>query len=219
MKRIFNGGLVAVAMVAICLSSTADAGGLFKKRCGGGFLAKLKSRKASSCCAPAPSCCEPAPAPSCCEPAPEPCGCSTPAPEPCGCGTPAVMTAAPVASDCGCGSAAPAVMTAAPVASDCGCGGAVVSTPPMMTGTPTAVADTSGYNLAPGEQLVPGSVQTVETPAAAATPAAEAAASEPAAEAAPPAPTPDAAPSSPSDAVEEAAPPAPTPDAATSEDK
>lgn len=37
-------------------------------RCGGLF-----GHKKHGCCAPEPTCCEPAPAPSCCEPAPAPC--------------------------------------------------------------------------------------------------------------------------------------------------
>ncbi len=59
------------------------------------------------------------------------------------------------------------------------------------------VVDAGGYDLAPGETLVPGSVQTSE-------------ASE---ELAAPASSSDAAPAA--EAVEEAAPPAPTPDATT----
>ena len=57
--------------------------------------------------------------------------------------------------------------------------------------------DTAGYELAPGETLVPGSVETAE-------------ASE---ELLAPASSSDAAPAA--EAVEEAAPPAPTPDATT----
>lgn len=136
--------------------------GLFaKKSCGGGLLARLKAKHAAKCCAPAPAC-APAPEP-CCAPEPEPC--CAPEPEPC---------CAPEPAPC-CGDAAP-------VAAPC-CDGAVMEGATMST-------DAGGYDLAPGETLVPGSVETVEGGGELSAPASSS--DEAAEEAAPPAPTPDA---------------------------
>lgn len=109
-------------------------------------------------------------------------------------------------------------MEAAPVEAPCGCGDAA----PMMEGSvmESSPVSSEGFDLAPGETLVPGSVSTGE---AAAAPAAEAApemapsagdAVPSSSDEAPAAPAADAA----ADAAEEAAPPAPpapTPDANT----
>jgi len=153
----------------------------------GGFLSKLFGKK-SSCCAPAPVCCQPAPV-TCCEPA-------------------------PVTQPC-CGSE-----MAAPMMGD--------------------MQSSQGYDLAPGETLVPGSVNIAAEEAAPAAeaaapaaeeaaPATEEAAEAPAAEEAAPATEEAAAEEAPAagdavpsssdeaavDAAEEAAPPVPQPDAAT----
>ena len=122
--------------------------GLLKGGCGGGLLAKLHARHAApDCCEPAPvACCEPAPEP-CCEPAPV--ACCEPAPEPC-CAPAPVACCEPAPACGGCEVAAP--VAAAPC-----CGGEVMH------------GGDAGYDLAPGESLVPGSVSTldgtaVETP-------------------------------------------------------
>lgn len=160
-----------------CCNSGGLFSGLKAHKCGGGLLAKLK---ANDCCAPEP-CCEPAPAP-CCEPAPAPCCEAAPAPAPC----------------CGETVAAP-VVEAAPC---CGDEMAPMMEAPMMhSEMGTSVMESSqGFDLAPGETLVPGSVSTGAAAAAAAT-------TEEAAPAAPAAPVADDA----ADAStgEEAAPPAP----------
>jgi hypothetical protein len=229
MNRNLVKGMTAFALilgVSLVFSSSADAGfGLFKKlgggccapepSCGGGLFAKLKAKKCggglfaklkakhAGCCEPEPVCCEPAPEPVCCEPAPAPC-CEAPVVEaPC-CGE--VVMEAPVEAPC--------------------CGGEV-----MTEAAPMEMSVSSeGFELAPGETLVPGSVMTGE--AAEAAPVADdeaAVADEEAApvaadaleeekkmdapvEAAEPAP---AASDEISSSSDEAAPPAPTPDANT----
>ncbi|WP_236615938.1 hypothetical protein [Rhodopirellula europaea] len=170
-----------------CCNSGGLFSGLKAHKCGGGLLAKLKAK---DCCAPEP-CCEPAPAP-CCEPAPEPC--CEPAPAPC-------CEAAPAPAPC-CGEPAPApVVEAAPC-----CGGEVA---PVMEGS--VMQSSEGFDLAPGETLVPGSVVTGEAAAATeeAAPAAPVADAEATEEAAPPAPVADEAPAAEAPAAEEAAPAAP----------
>lgn len=142
-----------------------------------------------------------------------------------------MTVAAPIvaaSADCGCGGTvvAPPVMNGTEiimespmmggtVISDGGMMGDVMSTTPMEMSP--AAGDTSGYNLNPGEQLVPGSVRVIDTAPAAAAASAETSA-EPAADAAPAATT-EEAPTSASDTGEEAAPPAPTPDPAASGDE
>ncbi len=136
--------------------------------CGGGLFAKLKAKHAAkSCCAPEPTCCAPepvcAPEPTCCAPEPTCCD-AAPAPA------------------CGC-EAAPAVQ-AAPC-----CGGEVVYGAEAGGVTHSEGTD-GGYDLAPDETLVPGSVSTVGAESAdvvAPAPVAEAASSSDA----PPAPVAD----------------------------
>ena len=213
-KTVTMFALVIGATLAMSNDNNAEAGPRIKaaiakmlgRGCGNsGGCGLFSGRSQSSCCAPEPSCC--APEPSCCAPEPS---CCEAAPEPsCGCGD--VVEAAPVveSTGCGCGD----VVEAAPVmeSTGCGCGGEVVSGGEMivdgsyggevMSGEVMSEGSSDpGYNLAPGEVLVPGSVATVGTseetvPAPAADEAADApesASDEAAEEGAPPAPQPDA---------------------------
>lgn len=189
-----------IMSASVVYSGTADAGlfgKLFKKDCcapshGGGLFSNLGSRSCggglfsrlhshNDCCAPEPVCCEPEPV--CCEPEPVCCE-----PEPVCC-EPAPACGPPEPTCCG-GS-----MVAEPaVGAGCSdCGGSVVESAPMSS---------AGYDLAPGEMLVPGSVSTQE--AAPEAPEAAEASEEESSEG-------DAVPSS----SDEEAPPAPTPDANT----
>jgi len=189
MNRTVVSGIAAFALLIgaslMLTETTAEAA-----RCGGGLIAKMKAKRAAKCCAPEPVCCQPAPtcggrvgllaklkakraARKCC--APEPTCCPEPAPccapEPAPCCAPAPCCGGEVA-------AAPAPC--------CGGGGEVVQ---------GAVVSDQGFDLAPGETLVPGSVQTVGGGEAAAASSSDAEMPAPAAEAAgeaPPAPKPDA---------------------------
>jgi hypothetical protein len=148
-----------IAVFALVVGATLATGSSAQAGQGGGLFAKLHAakcqlishKKAKHCCAPAPVCCEPAPAP-CCEPAPAPCCEPAPAPccapEPAPCCEPAPVVAAPCCEP-------------APVAAPC-CGGEMVQ----------GAVSSEGYNLAPGETLVPGSVKNMESASSDALPAA-----------------------------------------------
>ncbi len=168
-------------------ATTADAGLFSKHRakracgaashCGGG--GECYAPAAEPCCAPAPApepCCAPAPAPEpCCAPAPEPCCDSGPT-----CGHRRHGCRRRARRSAGCCSAPAETCCSAPAVEAAPCCGAEMS------------VDAAGYDLAPGETLVPGSVEETGAPAA---------------------------PESSSDAVEgveaEVPPPAPVPDAST----
>lgn len=159
-------------------ANRCGGGGLFsghhrKGGCGGGLFSRLHARHAS--------CCEPAPAPApCCEPAPAPCAPAPCEPAPAPCYEPASACGGCGGSACGgCGGCAePACGGCATPTMDCGaCGGAMMTSP-------------EGYDLAPGESVVPGSVQTMPAEGGEAV---ESQSDAPAAgDEAPPAPTPDA---------------------------
>lgn len=214
-RTLVSGIAVFALMIGASLSATTahagHGGGLFsrlggKKCCsGGGLFSRLHSRSSSDCCAPAPpSCCEPAPAPaSCCQSAPAPAPCCEPAPAPASC-----CQSAPASAPC---------CESAPAPCCGGDAGMAVEAAPMEVGSGCEGCGNQGYNLAPGETLVPGSVHTVGSGDAAAAPAvgAPAAAAPAAAGDLPPAPTPAPAAESASPSDAGTPPPAPTPDANT----
>jgi hypothetical protein len=200
-----------IAVFALVVGATLATGSSAQAGQGGGLFAKLHAAKSQLICnikakRAAKNCC--APEPVCCEPAPAPCCEPAPccAPEPAPCCEPAPVVAAPCCE-------------AAPVAAPC-CGGEI-----------EGAVSSEGYNLAPGETLVPGSVKNMESassdalPVATPTETAAPAEAKAAADAeVPPAPATatteavkadEAAPAT--DAVDSAsdAPPVPTPDANT----
>lgn len=185
--------------------------------CGGGhvgILARHRARRGNDCCAPAPEpCCEPAPE-TCCAPEPAPAPCCAPAPEPCCAPAPEPCCAPEPAPCCDSGSRrghgckllgrlrarrsggccdAPAV-EAAP------CCGDAVAAPAVSSGCSSCgdsvgavVADGGGFDLAPGETLVPGSTTSeAAVPAAVPESSSDSAPEGGDAEVPPPAPVPDA---------------------------
>ncbi len=214
MNRTVVSGIAAFALLIgaslMLTETTAEAA-----RCGGGgLIAKIKAKRAAKCCAPEPVCCQPAPtcggqrvgllaklkakraAKKCC--APEPTCCPAPCcPEPAPC-CPEPAPCCPEPAPC-CPEPAPCCPEPAPCCAPepapC-CGGVVAAPAPccgggeVVQGAVVAGGD-QGFDLAPGETLVPGSVQTVGGGEAAAASSSDAEMPAPAAEA-PPAPTPDA---------------------------
>ena len=173
MNRTLVSSMAAFALMigaTIALSGNAEAGIFGKRHCGGGLFSRLCGAK-SHCCTPEPTCCTPEP--TCCTPEPT---CCTPEPTCCG-----ESVAAPVVD--GCSSCGGEAVTVSSVDGDS-----------MMQSPVESGVSSEGYDLAPGETLVPGSVTSSE--AAPAEPAAEAAPAEPAAEEAPAEPAAEAVESS-----------------------
>lgn len=202
-------------------ATTAEAGLFSKwraKRACGGHSHCGAGHSVDPCCAPvADPCCEPAPEPCCAPaPAPEPCCAPAPAPEPCCAPAPEPCCAPEPAACCepapcgkkrcglfgrrgghGCGAADACCETAVVEAAPC-CGSTVVETGTVMatgagcTDCGGAVVSSEGYDLAPGETLVPGSVTTGSSEAAPAAPQSSSDEGGEDAEVPPPAPEADA---------------------------